>query len=119
MAKGVHLMGMLTHILAQSCDIVTITRNKYGDEVFASAATIACRFREITQFDRLGNRQELNSDAMLWVEPSADVEHGTIIRFDGEYYQVEEIVKARRLAGNAVYFKKCLLQKYANMPDAS
>jgi hypothetical protein len=110
---------MLTHILKQSCDILGVTLDKYGAKTLASTTTIPCRFREITQFDRLGNRDDINAIAMLWVAGDADVSEQTVVKVNDRVYVVSEIVLARKMSGNTVQFRKCLLEKYVDITDGS
>lgn len=107
-------MGVISHILNQTCSIVTSTVNRYGDYVMSSQTQYPCRFREITSLDRNINREDLDADAMIWLEPTVPVEEGTIILYDGEYYRVEEITKARRFSEDVV-FQKCLLEKHGEV----
>ena len=104
---------MLGHALEQSCDILETTRDKYGDEVQQSVKTTNCRFRWITELERPGNREEIRSDAMLWLSPNEPVSEGSVIKFESDYFRVRKVTEARRLRGNTVYFLKCLLDKYA------
>lgn len=101
---------MLDSYLVQSCELVSPSRNEFGDYIDGSEVTLPCRFRDI-QTLKTGDHQELNdSDAMLWVSANSGVVRGSIIRFEGSTYQVERITPARRLGETAVQFIKCDLK---------
>jgi hypothetical protein len=102
---------MISHLLNQTCEIVETTYNKYGEQILSTTAEISCKFREITNLTKSANREDIAADAMLWVEPDASLEKGTIILIDGDYYRVERLVKARRNNGE-VQFIKCDLQAH-------
>lgn len=108
---------MLAHAMAQEAEIVKTSRNKYGDFIVTSSETITCRFRVITELDLIGNREEMRSDALMWVRPDEDIAENTIVYYDGEYYKVQRVVEARRLRGGTVEFKKCLMEKYTNIEE--
>lgn len=98
---------MLEEYLVQSCYIITMGRNEYSDLIEVSRVLEACRFREITTVRR-GTYQELiDSDAIIHLIPASTAVKGGIILFDGVYYQVERITKARRLGETTVQFVKC------------
>lgn len=101
---------MINHILVQSCDIVTITRNKFSDYVATAYTPIACRWREMRAIRR-GNHAELSVTdrdfKQVWFAAGAAVAPGTILRFEGIFYEITELLKARRLGSNTVQFIKC------------
>ena len=106
---------MISHILKQTCEVLESVFDNFGAKVLSGTTTLPCRFREITQFDRLGNRDDINAIAMLWVEGDAPVSEQTVVRVNERTYVVSEIVLARKLSGNTVEFKKCLLEKYKDI----
>jgi hypothetical protein len=111
---------MLNHAMEQTAYLIETSYNDDGDQEFVSKESIKCRFRWITDMDVLTNREDLRSDAMLWVKSDEDVSEGTIIRVGDDYFRIRRIVEARRLRGSTIYFKKCLLDKYAGgIEDAS
>lgn len=111
---------MLDHAMEQTAYIIDTSYNDDGDQVMTSSGQIVCRFRWITDLERPSNREEIRSDAMLWIKPDEDIEEGTIIKFDDDYFRVRQVVEARRLRGNQIHFLKCLLDKYAGgIEDAS
>jgi hypothetical protein len=110
---------MITHTLEQTCDILDSTRNRYGDISLENSQTVACRFRWITELDKNTNREDISAEALLWLKPDAPVEEGTVIRFGDSNFRIRRVTEARRLRGNKVYFKKCLLDKYANSGEGS
>lgn len=106
---------MISHILKQTCEVLEVTLDKFGAKTLSGTTTLPCRFREITQFDRLGNRDDINAIAMLWVEGDAPVSEQTVVKVNDRTYVVSEIVLARKLSGNTVEFRKCLLEKYVDI----
>jgi hypothetical protein len=110
---------MIGHTLEQSCTILETTQDKYGDEVQQSVKVANCRFRWITELENPSNREEIRSDALLWLSPDEPVSEGSIILFGSDYFRVRRITQARRLRGETVYFLKCLLDKYAKGISAS
>lgn len=102
---------MLDKYFVQTCRKITPARNAYGDYLYdGTYETINCRFRHIMAVQR-GTHQELvDTDAMLWVSPSTEISYGDIIYYDGQYFQVERVNKARRLGSEVVEFLKCDLK---------
>jgi len=105
-------MGMLSHALKQVCSVQHSHINKYGDIVLDSIESLPCRFRYIDEVQRFTNREGITSDAMLWLEPTANVTEGTVIYIDGMYFRIQRITKARKLSGSTVHFLKCMLEAY-------
>lgn len=105
---------MLNHIMEQVCSLIETNYNEDGDLIYKDSEEIACRFRWITDLDNLNNRESIRSDAMLWVKPNVDIKEGSVIKFNDEYFRVRQLIEARRLRGETVYFKKCLLDKQAS-----
>lgn len=105
---------MLQHAMEQTASLITTTRNDDGDQILSSTQDFKCRFRWITELDNISNREEMRSDALLWVQPSTDIQEDNIIKFDGDNFRVRKVTQARRLRGNKVYFLKCLLDKYTS-----
>lgn len=108
---------MIDHILKQTCELLTTTNDRYGAKTLDTATSYPCRFREITQFDRLGNRDDINAIAMLWVAADAPFVEQSVVKVNDRVYVVSEIVMARKLSGNTVQFRKCLLEKYKDITD--
>jgi hypothetical protein len=88
--------------------LVSYTRNGYGDFVKSTTSSIPCHFRELREFVRDSNN-DIESDAMAWFEPTSGVQEKDILLIEGVYYQVEEIIIARRLQSKAAQFIKALL----------
>jgi hypothetical protein len=105
---------MLQHAMEQTASLINTTRNDDGDQILSSTQDFKCRFRWITELDGVSNREEMRSDALLWVQPSTDIKEDNIIKFDGDNFRVRKVTQARRLRGNKVYFLKCLLDKYTS-----
>lgn len=102
-------MRLLTR-LVDECELINDMQNFDGDHIYVSDSVLACRFREITTLRQTPNQELTESDAMLWLEPSANVSKGSIILYDDMYYQIEKITKARRLGSTEVLFLKCELK---------
>ena len=99
--------------LNQIAYLVTYTRNAYGDFVTSTTTAIKCRIREINRI-QIGVNEEINSDAMGWFEPDSGIERNSIVLFDGVYYQVERVVKARTFS-TPVQFIKTEMKKYGQI----
>lgn len=108
---------MLEHTFEQTCYLVSTKRNKYGDIDMEGSEAVSCRFRKITELDKMNNREDIRADAWLWVRAGELVEEGGVVRFEDEYYRIKRVLEARRLRGNKVFFKKCLLDKYSQVSD--
>lgn len=102
-------MARLTPKLVQSCYKVSKSRNAYGDIEYGSTESLSCLYRDISQLQIANaNREDVDVDGIFWFEPDSEVERGDIILFDGEYYRIDKITKARaRLTDNSVHFLKC------------
>ena len=111
-------MRLLTHILKQTCYLVTTTINDYGEETYSNKTATLCRFREITGINRSPNAEQIDCDAILWLEPDENIEEGSIIEFDSKYFKVDKLTKARKF-GPTTQFLKCLLTRYADFEGVS
>lgn len=109
------MSGYIDHLLVDDCEIVEMARNIYGDYLDTDDATSEkCRFREISTVER-GDHSEMNdSDAMLWLSPDTVAVKGSFVKYDGVYYQIEKLNKARPMGSTDVKFVKCDL-KVANI----
>lgn len=112
-------MGHIDHLLKQTCELLDTGLDRYGAKTLEATNSYPCRFREITQFDRLGNRDDVNAIAMLWVAGDAPFVEQSIVKVNDRTYVVSEIVMARELSGNTVHFRKCLLEKYVDVTSDS
>lgn len=101
---------MLEDYLVQTCYIVTPSRNKYGDFTVSTRVLENCRFREITTLRRVPQQEVNDTDAQLWLAPDTTATREKLVLFDGIYYQIERINKARRLGETEVQFVKCDLK---------
>lgn len=99
----------LDNKLVQTAYLITATRNKYGDIEFGAQTELACLYRDISLLDiNVVNREEVDVDGIFWFKADSGVEQGSVILFEGVYYRVERIVKARRrVADNSLQFIKC------------
>jgi hypothetical protein len=111
-------MGIISHILNQGATTLVTIRNKYGDQDYSSGISESCRFREITALDKANGRESIKADALLWLEPTSTVVEGSIVRVEGRFFRVNEIIKARKFNGT-VQFLKCLMEKYAEIEGVS
>lgn len=91
---------------------VTTTRNAYGDFTASGTTTLKCHFREITFQSTNQSNEQIDCDAMAWFEPDSGVALQDIIKFEGEHYRVERLIKARKLRSKPVQFIKVELLKY-------
>lgn len=113
-------MSLISHILKQDGELVTATVNFYGDEKPDSSTQVECKFRHITELDRTTNIEgETSADAIIWFEPDVNIQVGSIVGVDGEYWRVEKLIKARRLSGSDVVFLKALVKKHELADDFS
>ena len=93
---------------------VTTTRNAYGDFTASGTTALPCHFRHITE-QIYANNQTVQSDAMAWFEPDSGVVRNDIIKFEGEHFIVERVIKARKLRSSPVQFIKTELRLYGTI----
>ena len=93
---------------------VTTTMDAYGSYTASGETALSCHFREINQHV-LDNNEYIESDAMAWFEPDSGVEEKDILKIHGVHYQVEKVIKARRLRQTSVQFIKVELTKYGDI----
>lgn len=106
-------MSILSHALAQTAQLVTVTTDFHGDQVFQSQQTIPCRFRYVTELQRTNYSETIdNTDAIMWFEPNAPVQEGSILGIDGKYWRVDSLIKARRLVGSNIMFLKAYMRRH-------
>lgn len=98
-------MGMITHWLNQTFRKITYAHNKYGDLIKTGAVSYPCRFRYITLLDRNTNREALNSNAQIWFEASAPISEGDIGEVDGHVWQIDRLIKARKMSSTVQFLK--------------
>lgn len=91
---------------------VTTTRTGYGDYVASGETALACHFRYITEQVTSSPNETINSDALAWFEPDSGIDRKDIIKFEGEHFRVERVIKARRLRDPNVQFIKVELLRY-------
>lgn len=101
---------MLEEYLVQTCQLITATRNEYGDYIEGVTTTLDCRFREISTINRSSHVELADADAMIWFAPDTEIAIGNIILFDGVHYQIERLTNARRLGESETQFIKCDLK---------
>lgn len=100
---------------------VTTTRNAYGDYIAAGETALICHFRYITiqaggsSGRNIRGNESVDADAMAWFEPDSGIEREDLIKFEGEHFRVEKVIKARRLRDPDVQFIKCELLKYGQI----
>lgn len=106
-------MTLITHILQQECSLVETTKDRYGDQTSTSETPVACRFRYVTELDKQVDAEgSFSSDAIIWLEPEVEVSEADIVKAEGLYWRVERVIKARKLAGSDVQFKKCYVNRH-------
>lgn len=98
---------MLESYFVDECQKVETTRDDFGQEITGVTTTLACRWRDITKIRRGANMDTSDADALIHFAPGTDVQRGTILLFDGDYYKVERITKAKRLGESTAQFIKC------------
>lgn len=98
---------MLDGYLVDSCELIATARNDYGDEIEGVTATLSCRWRDITLVRRGVHSDTNDANSLVHFAPDAPVKRGSILKYLGEYYQVETITQARRLGEMQVQFIKC------------
>lgn len=98
---------MIDSYFVQSCELITTTRNDFGDEIEGVSAVLSCRWRDITQIRRGSHQDTSDADALVHFPADTNVVRGSILKYNGEYYQVEQITYARRLGETTVQFVKC------------
>ncbi len=88
----------------------TSTRNRYGDYVQGSSASVSCWFRQIDVLQRSSHAEERDADAMVWFPTGTTVSKGQLITCQGNLYQIERINEARTPYRSGVQFIKCDLK---------
>ena len=96
--------------LVDSITKMNYSRNADGDIVNSTSEGVSCLFREMNELSYGNNRESLDADAVVWFERDASVGLGDIYIYDGEYYRVNEIIKARRMGDKQ--FIKCGLVRH-------
>lgn len=103
---------MLDEYLVDTCYKVQTVSDAYGDILdIENSEVIPCRFRYNSSYVRGANQQTKDTSAMIWVASSSGISRSTYILYDGVYYKVERIIKARRLGETEVQFIKCELNE--------
>lgn len=92
--------------LLQECQVVTVSRNAYGDYVETGSVTEPCRFRQIPTVKRTTNAELNDNDGIFWLAPTTAAQEGSILKYDGIYYQVDRLTRARKLHDTIVRFIK-------------
>lgn len=100
--------------LVQTCNKIAKSYNARGDIVYGAVTSdVPCLYRD--QSELLvgnGNREEVKIDGIFWFYPDSGFERGDIIEFEGEYFRIDRIIKARRrLRGNALKFIKAQVMR--------
>lgn len=99
--------------MLQTCTKVSAVRNEYGDVLSDGSAGVVhtVRWRQIIADNRGQNQSELTSNAMVWAEPDAGFAIDDVLLFQGAYYRIKEVIEARDLDTNQIYFLKCLVER--------
>ena len=98
---------MLESYFVDECELVETTRNDFGDEVQNAVETLSCRWRDITLLRRGSHQDNSDADSLVHFPPSAPVVRGSILKHNGEYYQVDDITFAKKLGSTKIEFIKC------------
>lgn len=103
---------MIDGYLVQTCYLVGVSINDYGDREYTGLTSLKCRFREISTMKDEPHAEIRDADAMLWLQSGVSVNRGSIISYEGVYYKVERTTFARRLGETQVQFLKCDLKVF-------
>jgi len=98
---------MLDDYLVDSCQKVSTTRDDFGQEITGVTESLACRWRDITTVRRGQNTDTSDADSMVWFAAGTVIAKGDILLFEGAYYQIQKLTKAKRLGETAPQFIKC------------
>ena len=102
---------MIDEYLVDSAYLVSVSRNTDADLVFGAETPLNCRWREEHQLRQVAGREAAETDAMAWFQVGSGVVAGSVIKYDGIYYRVETLRKARVLGETDVQFIKCQMTK--------
>lgn len=105
---------MISHILNQTCIKIETATDEGGDKIEGAETPLACRFRDIQTIEPRNNREDQESDGMVWFAPDAPVQKGDIFRHENEVFRIDRVTKARKF-GEKIEFIKCLVEKYRNI----
>lgn len=100
---------MLDGYFVDSCELVATQRNDFGDEIEGVTQTLACRWRDITMIRRGSHMDGSDADVLCHFPATAPVVRGSVLKRNGEYFQVEQITFAKRLGESTVQFIKAQL----------
>ena len=104
---------MLESYFVDTCELIETSRNDFGDEIEGVTATLPCRWRDITLVRRGNHMDGSDASSLVHLPPTASVARGSVLKYRGEYYQVETITLARRLGEMDVQFIKCEVNVYS------
>ena len=104
---------MLENYFVDSCELVTQAANDYGDTIEGVTQSLPCRWRDITLVRRGNHMDGSDASSLVHLPPTASVARGSVLKYNGEYYQVETITLARRLGSMDVQFIKCEVNVYS------
>lgn len=104
---------MIENFLVDSITRVSSSRNRFGDIVYGASEVFRCRFREINDLTRsVDGREQLQCDALVHFDSKAGISIGDILVYNGAYYRIDSIVKARRGGSTNIEFIKCGLLRH-------
>lgn len=103
---------MLEKYLVQTCKILNnVKRDEFASYIDDNTGVNeSCRFRYINTIRRENHAEVSDSDAMLWLKYGTVAINGSIVLFEGVYYQIERLNRARKLGRSNVEFVKCDLK---------
>lgn len=98
---------MLDDYLVDECELIATTTNDFGDEVEGVTQVLACRWRDSTLIRRGSHSETSDATSLVHFAADAPVKRGSVLKFNGEYYKVDEYLPAKRLGETEPVFKKC------------
>lgn len=88
------------------------TRDKHGNAILGSSASIAARFQRTNKTIVTANKEREPIDGIVFVAAGADVQIGAQVIYDSEKYRV--ITKADQVIGSgAVHHKELMVQLWS------
>lgn len=98
---------MLESYMVDSCELIQTNIDDFGQQISGVTQTLQCRWRDITDLRRGAHQDTSDATAQVWFAPSMPVARGSILKYNGEYYQVVRTTMAKRLGETAPQFIKC------------
>lgn len=96
--------------MIDTCNILTVTRNKYSDFTKTGTTATPCRIRHISRVVMTNDGQLTDTDAQIWLPYDAPITLDSLIQYQSTNYQIKTIDPAKRLSDLDVQFLKCDLK---------